>query len=131
MRPRNHQPRSVSARKRDPSACTRSAETPPNCLNDEVSTRPPRNSSIPKRNCDGLPGAKAAIGFAAISIGDASSAPPRDCAATETARIVKPAAQPVTSTAPRKALLTSELISVKISDQPPLASFGDGRSFAL
>ena len=57
-------PRSVSETKWAPSAAMRSAEKPPNSLYDEVSSRPPRNSSGPKRIWLGSRGRKELIVFA-------------------------------------------------------------------
>src|SRR5262249_54679032 len=61
-------PSSEMASRFVPDASTTRADQPPKSAAGEVSTRPPRNSSGPKRFASGLPRSKCAIGRAAISI---------------------------------------------------------------
>ena len=68
MRPRSHQARSLAARKFAPSGATLMDEKPPNSLNLEVRTRPPRNSSWPNSRRPGSRWSKAAIGSDCISM---------------------------------------------------------------
>src|SRR5579883_547975 len=68
MRPVNQPPLSLSATKRSPLASSRTPDSPPNPGNDEVSTRPLRYSSEPKRICERSRGSKEAIGRALTSI---------------------------------------------------------------
>src|SRR5215510_10217360 len=83
MRPRNHQPLSVSAMKWAPSGATRMAEMPPKCSEDERSTRPPRNSSSPNCRREGSRTSKAVIGSLRTSIATGGGADGDTCASPE------------------------------------------------